>query len=91
MQRSEWVNKEGKLKRFGLTSTHRSHRKGCMPLRVPMPDRRRPVITTQNKRPATMVDTLAEKRFVALVLLYVVLAENRPQLGIRALHVNYSL
>ena len=49
-----------------------------MPLRVPMPDRRRPVITTQNKRPATMVETLAEKRFVALVLLYVVLAENRP-------------
>ena len=33
----------------------------------------------------------AEKRFVALVLLYVVLAENRPQLGIRALRVNYSL
>ena len=34
--------------------------------------------------------TLAEKRFVALVLLYVVLAENRPQLGIRVLPVSYS-
>ena len=38
-----------------------------------------------------MVETLAEKRFVALVLLYVVLAENRPRLGIRVLPVNFSL
>ena len=38
-----------------------------------------------------MVETLAEKRFVALVLLYVVLAENRPQLGIAVLPVNCSL
>ena len=66
-------------------------RKGSMPLRMPMPERRRPVIATEQEPLAAMAKSLARKRFVALVLLFVVLAENRPQLGIRVLPVNYSL